>query len=230
MSATNTFENDLLLLQYNNTNIANIGDATGLRGSSTAGSFYISLHTAWPGETGDQDTNEADYTSYARVAVARSSSGFTVSGNSVSNAAAVNFPKCTGGTNDVFFFGIGTDSSGAGNLKEWGCLGTNKGPFSAADTSGEVITLVGHGLNVDDRVAFFTALGATLPTGITEGTVYFVKTAPDADTITISSTSGGSAIDISAVGSGTAFKMIGLSISNNITPSFAIGALTSVRD
>ena len=34
MSKGNTFENDLLLLLFNNTNIANLGDATGLRGSS----------------------------------------------------------------------------------------------------------------------------------------------------------------------------------------------------
>lgn len=230
MSATNTFENDLLLLQYNNTDIANIGDATGLRGSSTAGSFYISLHTAWPGETGDQESDESDYISYARVAVARSSAGFTVSGNSVSNAAAVTFPKCTGGTSEVFYFGIGTDSSGAGNLKEWGCLGTNKGPCAVDDPSTNDVIIPGHGLSVDDRVAFFAIPGATLPTGITEGTVYFVKTVTDTDNVIVAETSGGTAVDITAVGAGVAFKMVSLTISNNITPVFAIGALTSVRD
>ena len=63
MSKGNTFENDLLLLVFNNTNAANIGDATGLRGSSTAGSLYVSLHTADPGEAGDQTTDEITYTS-----------------------------------------------------------------------------------------------------------------------------------------------------------------------
>lgn len=67
-----------LNLLFNNTNAANIGDATGLRGSSTAGNLYISLHTSDPGATGDQTTNEATYTSYARVAVVRSASGWTV--------------------------------------------------------------------------------------------------------------------------------------------------------
>ena len=78
MSKTNSWENGILELLFKNTNFALVGDATGLRGSSTAGSLYFSLHTADPGETGDQTTNEIAYTDYARVAVARSGAGFTV--------------------------------------------------------------------------------------------------------------------------------------------------------
>lgn len=116
MSASNAAENGLLELIFKNTNFANIGDATGLRGATTAGNLYISLHTADPGEAGDQTTNETAYTNYARVAVVRSGTGWTVSGNSASNAAAVTFPACgvTGAT--VTHFGIGTASSGAGVL------------------------------------------------------------------------------------------------------------------
>ena len=104
MSKSNAFENALLLLAFNNTNIANVGDATGLRGSTTAGSLYLSLHTADPGEAGSQTTSEAAYTSYARVAVARSGAGFTVTGNSVSPAATVSFPAGTGGTGTATHF------------------------------------------------------------------------------------------------------------------------------
>ncbi len=125
MSKTNTFENDLLLLVFNNTNAANIGDATGLRGSSSAGSLYLSLHTSDPGEAGDQTTNETTYTSYARVAVARSGAGFTVTANSVSPAANVDFPACTGGTATITNFGIGTASSGAGVLLYKGAVSPN---------------------------------------------------------------------------------------------------------
>ncbi|PPD07148.1 MAG: hypothetical protein CTY28_10220 [Hyphomicrobium sp.] len=116
MSKTNAWENALLELLFKNTNAANIGDATGLRGSSTAGSLYVSLHTGDPGEAGDQTTSEATYTSYARVAVARSGSGFTVTNNSVSPAANIDFPECTGSTANITHFGIGTASSGAGVL------------------------------------------------------------------------------------------------------------------
>ena len=71
MSKSNAFETSLLGLLFNNTDIANIGDAAGLQNSAAAGSLYLALHTADPGEAGDQTTNECTYGSYARVAVAR---------------------------------------------------------------------------------------------------------------------------------------------------------------
>lgn len=116
MSKGNTFENDLLLLIFNNTSAANIGDATGVRGSTTAGSLHVSLHTGDPGEGGDQSTNETAYTSYARVAVARSGAGWTVSANSVSPAANIDFPACTGGTATITHFAVGTASTGTGKI------------------------------------------------------------------------------------------------------------------
>lgn len=125
MSATNAFETALLALIFNNSNVANVGDATGLRGASSAGSLHVSLHTADPGEAGSQTTSEATYTSYARVAVARTSGGWTVSGNNASNTAAVAFPACTGGSNTITHFGIGTDSSGTGNLLFKGALSSS---------------------------------------------------------------------------------------------------------
>lgn len=125
MSKSNTWENDLLLLLFNNTNAANIGDATGLRGSTAAGNLYLSLHTADPGEAGDQTTNEIGYTSYGRVAVARTSGGFTVSANAVSLAAAAVFPAGTGGSGTASHWGLGTASSGAGKLLYKGALSPN---------------------------------------------------------------------------------------------------------
>jgi hypothetical protein len=143
MSATNAFETALLQLYFTNTDHANIGDAAGLQNSATAGSFYVSLHTGDPGEAGSQTTNEATYTSYARVAVARSGAGWTVSGNNVSNAAAINFPACTGGTNTITHFGIGSDSSGAGNLFFKGALNA-----SLAVSSGITPTIATGDLDV----------------------------------------------------------------------------------
>ena len=122
MSASNACETALLELILQNTAFALIGDASGLLPSGTAGSLYVSLHTADPGEAGDQTTSEATYTSYARVAVARSAAGWTVSAANGSNAAAVTFPQCTGGTNTITYFGVGTASSGAGVLLFSGVL------------------------------------------------------------------------------------------------------------
>lgn len=122
MSKSNAFETAFLSHLFENANIANVGDATGLRGSSTAGSLYFSLHTSDPGEAGDQTTNEVAYTSYARVAVARSSSGWTVSGNAVAVDADVTFPAGTGGSGTATHWGLGTASSGAGTLLYYGAI------------------------------------------------------------------------------------------------------------
>lgn len=116
MSLSNASENDLLLLLFNNVNWANVGDATGLRGSSSAGSFYVSGHTADPGETGDQTTSEASYTGYARAPVARSGSGWTVSANQASNAASISLGACTAGSNTLTYLVIGRDPSSTGEI------------------------------------------------------------------------------------------------------------------
>jgi len=116
MSKSNAFETALLGLLFENTAIANLGDAGGLRASATAGSLYFSLHTADPGEAGDQTTSEIAYTSYARVAVARSSSGWTVSGNGVAVDTDVTFPAGSGGSGTATHWGLGIASSGAGVL------------------------------------------------------------------------------------------------------------------
>jgi hypothetical protein len=125
MSKGNTWENELLLLVFNNTDAALIGDATGLRGSSTAGSLYVSLHTANPDETGDQTTSETSYGSYARVAVARSGSGWTVTANAVTNAALIQFPQCSSGSATLTHFAVGTASSGAGKILYKGALSSS---------------------------------------------------------------------------------------------------------
>lgn len=125
MALGNTSETALAELIFQNVAMANVGNAGGLQPSSAAGSLYVSLHTANPGATGNQSTSEAAYTGYARVAVARSSGGWTVSGNQpavVSNAAAVNFPACTAGTETETYFAIGTAASGAGQILCWGSL------------------------------------------------------------------------------------------------------------
>lgn len=122
MSMTNAAEQALLDLVFLNADWANIGDASGLQNSATAGSFYVSLHTADPGEAGSQTTSEASYTSYARIAVARTSGGWTRTSSTISNTAMVQFDQCTGGSNTITHFGIGTASSGTGNLIFKGAL------------------------------------------------------------------------------------------------------------
>jgi ethanolamine ammonia-lyase small subunit len=114
MSASNAFEQALLDLLFLNTAIANVGDASGLGGSAAAGSAQVSLHTSALADTDTSlTTNEADYTGYARATVARSGSGWTRSGSTMSNAALIQFGQKTAGADDtVVHAGIGLISTG----------------------------------------------------------------------------------------------------------------------
>lgn len=114
MSKSNAFEESLLKLIFNNTPIANIGDAAGIQGSAAVGSLYLSLHTADPGEAGTQATNEIAYTGYARQGGARTTANFSVTGNVMSLNVNFDFPEMTGGAGGtVTHFSCGVASSGA---------------------------------------------------------------------------------------------------------------------
>jgi hypothetical protein len=124
MSKSNAFETAFLAHVFLNLPIPGIGDATGLPASAVAGSLYLSLHTADPGEAGDQTTSECAYAGYARRAVARSGAGWTVAGDTASPVADTDFPEAPMGSPDITHFGVGTAASGAGLLL-W------SGPFAA---------------------------------------------------------------------------------------------------
>lgn len=122
MSAGNTFENDLMKLILNGTAIADLAENDT---SSPLTSLYVSLHTADPGEAGDQTTNETSYTGYARVAVTRDTNGFTVTNNVGSNAATISFGLNTSGTPTITHVAVGTASSGAGKILVSGALSSS---------------------------------------------------------------------------------------------------------
>lgn len=121
MPKSTAFDNDLLKLVFNGNNIANLAD----NGASPITSLFIALHTADP-SAGNQNTNEIAYTSYGRVAVARNSSGWTVSGNNAVNAAITTFPTASGGNNTAAWFSVGKNNSGvAGEIYYAGALTNN---------------------------------------------------------------------------------------------------------
>ncbi len=124
-----TSEANALLLIFNNTNWANVGDATGLRGSSTAGSLYVGLSTGTLADASTQVTTQAAYTGYSRVAVARSGAGWTVASvagsgpATATNAAAITFPASSSGPEVETDFCVGLISgTAAGDSLFWGVL------------------------------------------------------------------------------------------------------------
>lgn len=122
MPKGSTFSNDIVKLIFQGVGIAGIADNTA---TSPLTNLYISLHTANPGAAGSQTTSEAAYTSYSRVAVARSTSGWNVASGVANPAAVINFPAATGGSETESFFGVGTASTGAGKLLYPGSLTPN---------------------------------------------------------------------------------------------------------
>jgi hypothetical protein len=124
MSARDGFENDFLKHYYQNANIPNIGDATGLRGSSTPGYLWIALYTE--AATDSSSGVECNYTGYQRAPLERSSAGFTIVGDTMSNASAVVFGQCVSGTNVVIGFTINRASGvNVDDGDKWGALQSN---------------------------------------------------------------------------------------------------------
>lgn len=121
MSASNAFETALLQLIFNGTTIANLasviqGSPEGLIG------LFVGLHTADPGEAGAQNTTEAAYGQYQRIFVIRTSAGWTIAGNAVTNTAEILFNEATSGSETLTHFSIGAAPTGAGTLYFSGAL------------------------------------------------------------------------------------------------------------
>jgi hypothetical protein len=116
VSKGNTTENDILEYVFKATAFSWNGNTN----------LYVSLHTGDPGEGGSQTTNECAFGSYARATVARSGSGWTVSGNTASNASTISFPECTSGSETVTHVAIGTAASGTGQILYSGALSASR--------------------------------------------------------------------------------------------------------
>ena len=120
MSFSNQFEADILGLIFNATAISGLADNAS---ASPLTNLFVALHTADPGEGGNQSTNEVSYTGYARVAVLRSGAGWTLAGQTISPTAVIEFGEMTAGTSGTAVYAsVGTAASGAGKVIIRGAL------------------------------------------------------------------------------------------------------------
>lgn len=117
MPKSSAFANDVLDLFFNATAIPELAENDS---TSPSTNLTVALHTASPGTGGDQTTNEATYASYVRVNVARTSGGWTVTGNSVSPVSDITFPEATGGSETITHISIGTGT--ADNMIYFGAI------------------------------------------------------------------------------------------------------------
>lgn len=81
---------------------------------------YVSLHTANPDEDGSGTEVSTSGTAYARQ-----SGAFTVSGNTATTSAAIEYPTATAGYGTVTHIGI-WDASSAGNMLAYAALTASK--------------------------------------------------------------------------------------------------------
>ena len=230
-SFTNSTETAILSLIFAAQNWGNIADNTV---TSPLTNLYVSLHNADPGVAGNHTTSETAYKGYARIPIARTSGGWTVSGTDptqVVNAGTITFGACTALTDTITHWGIGTLVSGAGVLLLSGPVGA--GPaleFTASLASPGVLTIPGSSYSVNDRLSLYHTPASTLPTGTTEGTVYFAGTVTGTAVTLSTTTANGTPVNTSSVGAGVAIKQSPLAVSAGITPAFAAGALKFVID
>ncbi len=121
MSKSNLCETATLKLILQNIAFANVGDTGGLLPSAAPGNLYLALYTSDPT---DADTgSEATFGAYARQAIVRSASGFTVTGDVGSNAALIAFAEATSGSDNITFIAIHTAVTG-GDMLFHGAMGT----------------------------------------------------------------------------------------------------------
>lgn len=123
---SNSLSASFLKLYFQAVAIANIADNAG---SSPLGNLYMSLHTISPGAGGTQTTNEAAYPGYSganRPAVARTTGGFAITGQTINPVAAINFPISSGSPSETEqYFAVGTLITGSGIIGYFGTVTPN---------------------------------------------------------------------------------------------------------
>lgn len=192
---------------------------------SVPATLYVGLFTVLPAEDGTGGT-EVSGGSYARVAVTNNTTNFpnATGGNPSTKAsgAIFTFPTATANWGDVIGMGI-WDASTSGNLLAFNPLtGTSYAYTALAST--DVFTAPGSSFSDTNTVQLLYDLGGTTPTGVSIGTTYYVRDS-SGTTFKLAATSGGSAINISADGSGRIALQSTKTVYSGDTPSFASGAL-----
>jgi hypothetical protein len=167
--------------------------------AQAAGAKFASLHSAYS-TTG---TNEltGGTPAYARKAAtwdAAASGSKAINGTIVFDVAAAAV---------VRFVGFWTAVTGGTFLGMSPNAGTIPQAFVVPDASADVLECVAHGFVNTDTVVVWAVPGDPLPTGLVEGTVYFVINAT-VDDLQLSATSGGAAVAITAIGAGMLQKLV----------------------
>lgn len=174
--------------------------------------------------TNVESATEPSGNNYGRVALSTGNFGNAAASNIIANTAAIAFPQSSGSWGDIVGAGI-YDASTVGNLLKKTYLVSGAYYVFTALASVDVLTAPGQGFALNDRVVVLAVTGSSLPAGLTQGTLYYVIPVAT-DTLQLSATSSGSAINITSNGGGRIAKVIPQTVSTNFIPTFATAALT----
>ena len=162
---------------------------------------HLSLHSAYSNSGANELAGGAP--AYARQACAFSAA----SGGSVSIAGAETFDVPAAAV--VAFVGAWSAVSAGTFRGMWPLqsVADSPKPFTSTD-AGDLFTCDAHGYANNDRVVFWDlGAGSVLPTGITEGTIYWVISV-SGDTFQVSTTQGGGAVALTSDGGGLVQKIV----------------------
>lgn len=169
-------------------------------GSLTAATAHLGLHTAL-GASGAEVTGGSPV--YARKAITWNAAA----SGSKDIAAAQTFDVPAGTT--IVAVQLWSALT-VGTSRAWMPAGSSARRAFSVDSAGVTnndIFSPAHGLTTDNRVVFWPTIGAGLPTGLAEDTGYWViSTGLTTDSFRVSTTQGGGAVDITAIGDGDVQK------------------------
>jgi len=196
---------------------------------------YAGLLTAVTGAEAGTVT-EASFAGYARVAITFGAPGSALGGRQITNSSPVTFAaKSDVGSATIVAVGV-YDALTVGNLMDIIPLdGTDPigvASVDAGDLSADLLVSPTHGLATNQKVRFENFPGLlSLPTGLSEDTVYFViATGLTTDRFSVSTSQGGAAVNITAQGKALLMRQTDLTVNQNDQVNFATGTLKLADD
>ncbi len=162
---------------------------------SDTNEIFISLHSAYPGATGENEVSGGSPPYSRKLASLASAAG---GARQLAEQPVFDLPNTA-----VAFYGLWSALTN-GVMQAYGALGSGDPLRFCADPATNQVESPAHGLNNGEQVVF---MGAPAPTGLSEGALYFVVNA-SADTMQLSLTQGGAVIDISGTQNGASLVKV----------------------
>ena len=156
--------------------------------------IHVGVSTTRPTEAGGNVT-EPTGGGYARQQVTNDATNFP-SGSLKQLAAAVQFAVATAAWGRAKWVGLFTASSGGTLMAYMPMTDAPKRAF-VSDASTDTITAKAHGFANGDAIRVMAYTGGSVPTGLTDDQICFVRDATT-DTFKLAASAGGAAIDITS--------------------------------